>query len=81
MSNKKTYYNPNLTDLETEFDKYLHLVNKGTKDATVFFRLGRLYQELGEIEPAIENYEKALHKDPSAGEVYYNLGCVHKRRI
>ena len=35
MSAKKNYYNPNLLDLEEEFDKYLHLANEGTGDATV----------------------------------------------
>ena len=38
--------------------------------------LGTIFEQKGELESAIEYYEKALKLKPDYGEVYYNLGNV-----
>jgi protein O-GlcNAc transferase len=45
-------------------------------DVSTYFNLGKAYQELNNLEPAIVNFRKAIDLDPNDPEIYNNLGNV-----
>jgi len=53
------------------------MLQKGEKDKTVYFRLGRINQYWENLDEAIMFYNKALEIDPDYGEVHYNLGNIY----
>ncbi|NRF40458.1 tetratricopeptide repeat protein [Pedobacter sp. LMG 31643] len=52
---------------------YQEVLNTGYKSAAVYFNLGNAYYKLGEMAPAILNYEKAYKITPGDQEIQLNL--------
>jgi tetratricopeptide (TPR) repeat protein len=44
---------------------------------TIFFAVGTIYDQLGNIDLAIDAYEKALELSPDYFEANYNLGALY----
>lgn len=65
---------------EGEYDKALEILNKQlsiVEDPDAYNYVGKIYQEKGEIELAIKNFEKALEFKPDFFEVNYELGKIY----
>ncbi len=70
----EAYYSDNYAGAVREFEL---LVDQGVVDPVVFYNLGNAYYRLGEVGPAIANYERALQVDPRMTDARENLAqCV-----
>lgn len=52
---------------------YQQILDAGYQSATVYYNLGNANYKLGEISPAILNYEKALKLNPGDADIRLNL--------
>lgn len=71
------FYKPAYYELDEEYRKYREMLQKGEKDKTIFFRIGRIYHYWENLEEAIKYYDKAIEIDPDYREVHYNLGNIY----
>jgi tetratricopeptide (TPR) repeat protein len=53
--------------------QYEAIVAAGAADAALFYNLGNAYFRLGQVAPAIANYERALQRDPRLEPAQANL--------
>lgn len=58
-----------------QFEEALRL---DPKNADAYLGFGNLYEELGNIEKAIENYELAIKYNSKNAYAYYRLGVIYK---
>ena len=61
-------------DLKNALAQALRLVEKFNQSAIMYNYCGAIYFNLGEVDEAINSYEKAIALKPSFAEAYYNLG-------
>ncbi|MBF0337407.1 MAG: tetratricopeptide repeat protein [Nitrospirae bacterium] len=64
---------------EEAMNQYLYALDVGKgnpKIHTVHYRLGRLYEGLGNLEKAADQYATAIRLNPGYAEAYNNLGVV-----
>lgn len=53
--------------------------NENLKSALFYYRRGFVYQELGEYQAALNNYQMAINLDSLHPEYYFYKGLVHKK--
>ena len=58
---------------------FLSCANK-EKQAEEHFRQGFSYQDQGDLDKALEEYEKATQLNPAMTKAYTNAGAIHLRR-
>jgi len=61
------------TDYAGAVRQYEAIVATGAADAELFYNLGNAYFRLGQVAPAIANYERALQRDPRLAPAQANL--------
>jgi tetratricopeptide (TPR) repeat protein len=66
-----------LEDAQTDVNSALNLK---PNDAGLFFDQGWIYDELGELEKAVEAYKKGLGIDPKHRNMTYNLACTYTKQ-
>ena len=67
-----------ITDRKDEaIDALDEAIAKDPTDATLYYFLGYVYDQLGDTEKTIENYKKAIELDPDYFDANYNLGVVY----
>lgn len=52
----------------------------GVKKAQIYFRLGNLYYDSGDLSRAEYAYKRAVEEDPNYASAYHNLGVVYRRQ-
>ena len=50
----------------------------GIDKAQVYFRLGNLYFDAGDLTKAEEAYKRAIEEDPTHASAHHNLGVVYR---
>ncbi|HAE39075.1 MAG TPA: hypothetical protein DCG57_10615 [Candidatus Riflebacteria bacterium] len=56
------------------------LIREGSRDAAVYFTYANLYDRQGDIDKAIEFWEKAIEISPSHTEAHFNLGVGYYKQ-
>lgn len=56
------------------------LLRYGVDKAQVYFRLGNLYFDAGDLAGAEQSYKRAIAEDPTHASAHHNLGVVYRRR-
>ncbi|TNE55211.1 MAG: tetratricopeptide repeat protein [Bacteroidetes bacterium] len=57
--------------------KFKEAVSKEPKNYTIRVAYASLLEQSGQIEQAIENYQKATELDPKQSMAWFNLGAIH----
>lgn len=52
----------------------------GQEKAKIYFRLGNLYFDLGDLERAEYSYKRAIEHDPEHVNAHHNLSVVYRRQ-
>ena len=52
----------------------------GIDKAQVYFRLGNLYFDAGDLTRAEQAYKRAIEEDPTHASAHHNLGVVYRRQ-
>jgi len=52
----------------------------GIDKAQVYFRLGNLYFDSGDLSRAEYAYQRAIQEDPKHASAHHNLGVVYRRQ-
>lgn len=58
---------------------YRSVAESGFESAALYYNLGNAHFRLGEIGPAVLNYERALRLDPGNDDIRANLALVNQR--
>lgn len=58
---------------------YGSVAEGGFESAALYYNLGNAHFRLGEIAPAVLNYERALRLDPGSDDIRANLALVNQR--
>ncbi len=58
--------------------RYIEFIDKGFSDPRVFTNYGIILQQRGDIEKAIDLYNKSIALDPRFPEAYSSLGNIYK---
>jgi len=61
-------------------DLLIDALQRGEKRAQIYFRLGNIYFDLGNLERAEYAYKKAIEHDPEHVSAHHNLAVVYRRR-
>jgi tetratricopeptide (TPR) repeat protein len=56
------------------------LIREGSRDAAVYFTYANIYDRQGDIDKAIEFWEKAIEISPSHTEAHFNLGVGYYKQ-
>jgi len=71
--------------IQEDYTKAIELYNDVLKvhgeSAEIFYNLGNSYFKVGQIAPAILNYERALLLDPGDGDIRINLQIARMRAV
>lgn len=51
-----------------------------TKRAQIYFRLGNIYFDAGDLSRAEYAYKRAIEEDPRHAAAHHNLGVVYRRQ-
>lgn len=82
---QKLFDEANLAYQENKFDeakeKYHRILDLNIESEAVYFNLGNVYYQLGEIAPCILYYEKALKINPSNEDFIFNLKIAQLKTI
>ena len=73
----EAYKNGELSTAETH---YLALVRNDPEFAEGWFRLGNIYVRTGQLDAAVNMYEKALKLNPEDGKVWNNLALARVKQ-
>lgn len=58
----------------------MDVLRYGVNKAQVYFRLGNLYFDYGELSRAEYAYKRAIEEDPKHASAHHNLGVVYRRQ-
>lgn len=58
---------------------FARALNQAPRDATAAYNLGVVTQDMGELDEALEYYERAVEADPTLAEAHYNAADVCRR--
>ena len=59
-------------------DRYAAVLEGGYESAALYYNLGNAHFRLGEVAPAVLNYERAARLDPADEDVEANLALVNR---
>jgi tetratricopeptide (TPR) repeat protein len=71
----------NRKDYENAIASYQQLVEKGYRDAVLYYNLGNAYFKSDQIGHAILWYERALRLSPNNKDIQYNLAFANQQTI
>lgn len=58
----------------------LDLLRYGEEKATIYFRLGNVYFDAGDLARAEYAYQRAIHEDSHHASAHHNLGVVYRKQ-
>lgn len=61
-------------------DLLVDLLRYGEEKATIYFRLGNVYFDAGDLSRAEYAYQRAIQEDPHHVSAHHNLGVVYRRQ-
>lgn len=61
-------------------DLLVDLLRYGEEKATIYFRLGNVYFDAGDLSRAEYAYQRAIQEDPRHVSAHHNLGVVYRRQ-
>jgi tetratricopeptide (TPR) repeat protein len=61
-------------------DLLVDVLRYGVEKAQVYFRLGNLYFDSGDLSRAEYAYKRAIEEDPKHASAHHNLGVVYRRQ-
>jgi len=64
-------------DVQQSIEKFEKAAANDSKNASIFFNLGVLYDKATNIAKAKENYEKAIALKPDYSDAYFNVGVMY----
>lgn len=56
------------------------LLRYGEEKATIYFRLGNVYFDAGDLARAEYTYQRAIQEDPHHASAHHNLGVVYRKQ-
>lgn len=65
---------------DVAIDYLLRALKIRPDDSTLYYNLGIVYKEKGEIDKAIESYRRAIEGNPDFADAYNNLGILLKEK-
>lgn len=60
-------------DYEGALASYLSVLDRGLEGDSLYYNIGNCHFKMGELGPAILNFERALRHDPGDGDARFNL--------
>lgn len=61
-------------------DLLVDLLRYGEEKATIYFRLGNVYFDAGDLSRAEYAYQRAIQEDPHHASAHHNLGVVYRKQ-
>lgn len=61
-------------------DLLVDLLRYGEEKATIYFRLGNIYFDAGDLARAEYAYHRAIQADPRHASAHHNLGVVYRKQ-
>lgn len=61
-------------------DLLVELLRYGEEKATIYFRLGNVYFDAGDLARAEYAYQRAIQEDPRHASAHHNLGVVYRKQ-
>ncbi len=61
-------------------DLLVDLLRYGEEKAAIYFRLGNVYFDAGDLGRAEYAYQRAVQEDPRHASAYHNLGVVYRKQ-
>jgi len=61
-------------------DLLVDLLRYGEEKATIYFRLGNVYFDAGDLSRAEYAYRRAIQEDPRHASAHHNLGVVYRKQ-
>lgn len=61
-------------------DLLVDLLRYGEEKATIYFRLGNVYFDAGDLARAEYAYQRAIQEDPRHASAHHNLGVVYRKQ-
>ncbi len=61
-------------------DLLLEALKYGSEKPMIYFRLGNLFFDRGDLSRAEYSYRRATEEDPNYASAYHNLGVVYRRQ-
>lgn len=61
-------------------DLLVDLLRYGEEKATIYFRLGNVYFDAGDLSRAEYAYQRAIQEDPHHVSAHHNLGVVYRKQ-
>lgn len=61
-------------------DLLVDLLRYGEEKATIYFRLGNVYFDAGDLARAEYAYQRAIQEDPHHASAHHNLGVVYRKQ-
>lgn len=61
-------------------DLLVELLRYGEEKATIYFRLGNVYFDAGDLRRAEYAYQRAIQEDPRHASAHHNLGVVYRKQ-
>jgi len=61
-------------------DLLVDLLRYGEEKAAIYFRLGNVYFDAGDLSRAEYAYQRAIQEDPHHASAHHNLGVVYRKQ-
>jgi peroxiredoxin/mono/diheme cytochrome c family protein len=74
------YFSQHAEKLKAMASHLLDILPSDPDNPAHYYELGTLYDELGRLDEAAEQYRLALERDPGHADAHYKLGLVYQRQ-